>query len=681
MRKALVMTISLLLLGTSYAQAKDMVTDTVKVTATKVEKEIKDVPYTVNVITSDEIASSGATSIAELVKDIPGIQITSTGAAGIFRLNMRGESGSRALIMVDGMKISEQKSMDGAPLLIDPNTIERIEVIKGPASILYGSEAIGGVVNIITKKGGKKPIQGTLSALYDSSNSSYSTSASIYGDYNGFYYRLEGTKTDAGKRIDSDGDTLDNTEYDNSNVSILTGYQNDKFDIAASYSKFDSNNDVYISEDSISAPLTAMYMELPEWSREKTDLKLELKKVSKYIPSIKMVAYKQKTFKEFVNNMDMEVFIPFPPPGSTMAMEYRSNTQNDLETIGTNLQFDIAPADNSLILVGFEYFKDDLTADEDKRTFGATTSTLYTSEAEQQTLAAFINAEQVIADSFILNAGLRYTKVESELTSTNNPSFTEEKTDSADTVGSVSLVYNGIKNISIRSIYAKGFRVPNLQQLFMGTTHGSTGATYSNPDLDEETSNNFEVGARYTTKQINIDIAVFHNQAKNYITTKQLDDGTDDREYTNIDKATTTGVEVMTSLTFGKFTPYVNGAYITRKYEYEDFSTTKNGMPNLTSRFGLRYNDKLGQQFYLNTDIFARYAGEAKEEASDGDIDKTDGYTTINASISGVYQFQDYRKITVTLEGINLGNEDYELALSSIPEPGRYFRFKTSIDF
>ncbi len=88
------------------------------------------------------------------MRDLPGVQITSTGAAGIYRLNLRGESGSRTLLMVDGgVKISEQKSMDGAPpLLIDLNSIERIEVIKGPASVLYGSEAIGGAINVITKK-------------------------------------------------------------------------------------------------------------------------------------------------------------------------------------------------------------------------------------------------------------------------------------------------------------------------------------------------------------------------------------------------------------------------------------------------------------------------------------------------------------------------------------------------
>ena len=70
-------------------------------------------------------------------------------------LSIRGEDAFRTLVMIDGQKISEHKSMSGAPILIDPTEIERIEVIKGPASVLYGSDAIGGAVNIITKERGR----------------------------------------------------------------------------------------------------------------------------------------------------------------------------------------------------------------------------------------------------------------------------------------------------------------------------------------------------------------------------------------------------------------------------------------------------------------------------------------------------------------------------------------------
>ena len=124
------------------------------------------------------------------------------------RINIRGESGARVLILIDGQKVTEQKSMDGAPLLIDPNRIERIEVIKGPASVLYGSEAIGGAVNIITKKGGDRPLEADAHVSFNSSTDGFEEGLSLYGSQGGFDYRVGVTHSDQGDRRAASG-TLD----------------------------------------------------------------------------------------------------------------------------------------------------------------------------------------------------------------------------------------------------------------------------------------------------------------------------------------------------------------------------------------------------------------------------------------------------------------------------------------
>ena len=105
----------------------------------------------ISVITSDDIRRSSARTVGELLEDIPGVQIMNDGTQGLKRLSIRGEDAFRTLVMIDGQKISEHKSMSGAPILIDPTEIERIEVIKGPASVLYGSDAIGGAREIHNK--------------------------------------------------------------------------------------------------------------------------------------------------------------------------------------------------------------------------------------------------------------------------------------------------------------------------------------------------------------------------------------------------------------------------------------------------------------------------------------------------------------------------------------------------
>jgi len=659
----------------AYAQEKQLHTDEVKVTATRSEKVAKEVPMTLSVVTSEDIAKQGASSVGDLLRDVPGVQLSSSGSAGVYRLNLRGESGSRTLVMVDGIKISEQKSMEGAPLLVNINSIERIEVIKGPASVLYGSEAIGGAINIITKKGGERILQGSLSAQYDSGTKGTDTTFSVYGSNKGFYYRAEGSLGNHKDRIDSDGDDMTNTEYDNRDVRFLFGYEGKKFATGIEHSDYKSDNEVRTGMEN--DPDFAMVMDLPEWTRKKTSAYAEFKNLSKYISKIRLDAYKQTTFKKFRNDMFMTVSMG----PMTMDMESLSTTENDLDTTGVNLQANLNPTDTNMLIIGAEYMKDDLDVDDKKMPFGATKYSFYKSEAEQSSTSFFLLDEQMLGEDFILSAGLRYTSIDTELKSTNNPAYDKGDSDSDSTVGSLSIVYTGVKDTALRALYSRGYRTPNLQQLYMGTTHGSDTPTYSDPDLDPETSDNYEVGVRYDNKKFDIDAALFHNKAKDYITTTEtIIDGEDARIYTNVGKATTTGVELTAGYRIGEFRPYINGTYLHRKYEFESFSTTKNGMPEKFGRLGLQY-DKTFSKSFFSSDIYLRYASEAEEESASGSVDSTDSYTTYNLNMNYGYIFKDGRRVMVTAEALNIGNKEYKLALSTLEETGRHFILKLSMDF
>ncbi len=92
--------------------------ETVKVTAARVEQDLMDVNMSVSVITADDIRKSEARSVGELLKDIPGVRINNDGGQGIKRVSIRGEDTFRTLVMIDGQKISEQKSMSGSPMLL-----------------------------------------------------------------------------------------------------------------------------------------------------------------------------------------------------------------------------------------------------------------------------------------------------------------------------------------------------------------------------------------------------------------------------------------------------------------------------------------------------------------------------------------------------------------------------------
>lgn len=150
---ALALSFATLSSGSAYAMETLNAQDVV-VTASRVEKALADVNMSVSVIDRETIERNAqAKTIADLLEStVPGIRIQNDGGQGIDRVSIRGEDAFRTVVMVDGQRISEQKSMSGVPLLIDPSQVERIEVIRGPASVLYGSDAIGGAINIITKK-------------------------------------------------------------------------------------------------------------------------------------------------------------------------------------------------------------------------------------------------------------------------------------------------------------------------------------------------------------------------------------------------------------------------------------------------------------------------------------------------------------------------------------------------
>jgi outer membrane cobalamin receptor len=134
------------------------VLDEIVVTATRVDTTILDSPSAVTVITQKDIADSGATDVAGLLNGTPGVVINDYGAAGAAQsVSLRGSTSNQVLVLLDGIRLNSAR--DGAVDLstIPMEIIDHIEIVRGEQSALWGSSAIGGVINIITKKGGAGP--------------------------------------------------------------------------------------------------------------------------------------------------------------------------------------------------------------------------------------------------------------------------------------------------------------------------------------------------------------------------------------------------------------------------------------------------------------------------------------------------------------------------------------------
>lgn len=678
--RALLVTAGLVLLSCVPAMAAQGEAPTVQlegmtVTATKAERDLKDVPASVSVLTQEDIRRSPANTVGDLLQDIPGVEVFDQSLAGAKRIMMRGESGSRVLILIDGQKISEQKSMDGAALLIGADRIERIEVIKGPASVLYGSEAIGGVVNIITKKGGDRPLQGESTLTYDSSTEGVSSYLSLFGSTKGFNYRLSGTWTDHGDRHTAD-DTLEDSAFMNRDLSAFLSYDWDKVTVGGGYESYWSNINSVTPEGTVDDTLTFFDLDVPVWERDKVNAFVEARDVTDFLARVRLDGFHQYSRKLMLNNMDLHIVMG---PGMAMDRTMRQTTENKQNTTGFTLQTDWTPHEDHYLIAGVETLYDSLDATTDNTTTvdspmpppsgtHTVTTTNYEYDATMQTTAVFLQDEWALPADFALTLGARQTWVTSELEDTNNPDLDEKDTTDSQPVFSAGLTYGGFQDLALRAQFSQGYKAPNLQQLYIGTVHGGSQPTYPNPDLSPETSNNYEVGARYSDGALMVDVAAFLSDAEDYITTTSVTGG---QQFSNVDEAETYGVELETSYSLAAWhlTPYAQGTWMKREFTSGGSSTFKTGHPEFSGRLGVRYDrDFTERGLRLYGDVYARGAVEAKEELSSGDVNTYAPWETLNLSMGCAFGEERQHFVNVSLN--NIFDRKYSMASSSIDEAG-----------
>lgn len=647
----------------------------VAVTATRVEKDLLEVPVSTSYIGQKEIKRSAAESVAELLRDVPGVEVFDNGAGGAKRVSIRGESGQRVLILVDGQKIADQKSMDGSPILVNLSEIESVEVIKGPASVLYGSEAIGGVVKITTKKAGDRPVRLSMGGGFDSSTRGIDGNIALHGKVDGFSYRLSGALSDQGERDSPEG-KLANSAYRYEDTRFKLGYDKGPWSLGAGYQSYDSTVHVHVADSSISSPITAMFLDLPTWSLEKYNAFAEYKGGGALV-KVRGDAYWQRTLKDFQNNISMSMM-------TGHKRQLNVTTNNDQQTVGGSLQGDFAPAQDHYLIAGLDWTGDGLEAKErryqtDNRIKPYLSDSTYRYEGDLRTMALFAQDEWQFHPKLALTAGLRHTWVDSELSRSTNPSISTRDMSDSHLVGSLGLVYRPTKELSLRALAGQGYRAPSLQQLYIGTVHGSSSATYPNPDLKPETSDSVEVGLRRVGKDWLVDLGLFASQAEDYITTMPYGGG---QRYANVDGAETYGLELHAEYTLAAcaLTPYVTGTVSRRQFKYEGGSTWDTGLPPLWGRLGLRHERAINPGVQWWGDLFARAATSTDQLDTDsGETVTYDSWVTANLA-SGV-SFGPRGDYKVSMELGNLLDASYTTASESIPAAGRYLVVRWSMEF
>jgi vitamin B12 transporter len=593
----------------------------VVVTATRTEVPLEELGVSATVITEEEIKRRQATDVLDLLREVAGIHVMRTGArGGMTSLFFRGGENNYTLVLIDGVQVNEAGGFYDFSTLTTDN-IERIEIIRGPQSALYGSDAIGGVIHIMTKRGAGRP---TLKLL--TSNGARSENGHYIGEH-GFSlwggepwigYSLSYSRIDDQGILDKNNHFLNNT--------------------------FSGRVDLYPSEKmemTFTVRANDTHFEFPtEFGGDRVD---------RVFPGLDPDQYQKK--KDITAGVSM-VYTPFSwwenvvhlglhwvdqrfndPPDAESLMDASPGSSSDsLETRGTfDYHINIMPPEieglvKSIVTVGYEFERETLDLDSiytlrfGPLPFGVFVST-ESIDVDRTNHASYLQAQISLWERLHLTAGFR-VEVNSEFGTDVNPR--------------ASVAYE-IKETGtkIRGSIGTGIKEPTFFENFGGF------GTVGNPDLDPERTFSWELGVdqRLFGGALTMGFTYFQNQYEDmiaFIPTPFPPPAVLPPNYQNIQEAESWGVEFM-----ARYRPGF-GLTIGASYTFVDTKVTDSGgLTNLFFQEGkelLRRPNHSGSLFVdwlwrgLNIHLTATYVGE-----------RDDNLYRLTPGPFGFYQFLSQR--------------------------------------
>lgn len=617
--------------------------DEINVTGTGLPTEVLNSPASVTVVTAEEIADLPPRSVASVLSDVPGIRVDEQ---GIERIRIRGESSQRVAILIDGQRVSDHTTY-GTPILISPTEIERIEVVRGPSSVVSGNRAIGGVINIITKRGADAPLEVTASAGYLGGNDGYRGSLSAAGTVGNFDYRLSFSKSHLNDRETPDGPLVP-SGGDDRDIHAFLGYRLNNHYFGLRARDFDLSADVFTGDPDFQ-------ISLPKRDLRKYSAFYEGSDLTPWMSFLKVDAYTQKIDRQFRND------VTFAAGPATMNVVSTSDDEQTTSGLRATANLEFAPGHRTV--VGFEYEDDRLVADKSTARsmippFSPPSVTTRFSDATIRTAGAF-GQHEITTGNLITTAGVRYYNVKSDLDQYLVDGVAEPSQSNNDDrfLGSLGFVYLLPNETTVRANISQGYTYPSLSELFLTTTAGG-GTTLGNPNLKPETATNYELGLRMNQPGIVLDTALFYTQSRDYIARINTGVPRVDR-YENVDNVDSWGFEVAAEFDpgwLGGIRPYLVLSNVTREFSYQSGLVTKDsGTPAWTGSAGLRSEWTAGS-VDGTWDLFVRGESNAvQRNDADTIVEQTAGWTTVNLRGSAALT----RNVDLTFEIDNIFDRTY----------------------
>ena len=572
------------------------------VTATRTESKMVDVPVNTTVISAEKIADRHYLDVADVLKDVPGATVMDTGV-GAYEKKVVLNGDERVLVLVDGKRVNiDMGTMSRASYdlnqMPDVSLIERIEVVKGHGGALYGSDAVGGVVNIITKKVDHsygKVSMGFGSHQARDAKAMYTIKEGKTGvmvaasKYKQGYHEYKDAKTEANKRWPAA------STYENEKVSVKLSQElseTSNLELGYDFSKFEG--------------------------------------VRSYSTKAKSASFSNKKTNDFyakynwtVNDKD-QGFIQLY---RNKYDYYNAGDMYETDT-GFEAQQNITLSDNNRLVVGASY-----------RKAKALNATSYTAEKSINNKAVFVSDQWEFAPSWTLDAGVRYDK---------------HSTAGSKTTWSAGLNKKFDENSHAYFNWGQVFKAPTLDDLYYYSYYYDdrnkyTYESYGNPNLKPEKGDTWTIG--YGTKiadKTSVNISYFQSKLEDAIdwdTTYSANGSVSIAR--NVDKQKKNGMELSVAHELNdNWDLEASYTYIRVKNNEHGSGYVRdaNYIPNMY-RFGVRYHDDL-----WNADLFLRGGSGADKSAY---VDSK--YMTLDMSVA----YKATKDLSFYAKGYNLFNKAY----------------------
>ena len=451
----------------------------------------------IELIKSKDIASIGTPTFTEAIASLPGVDMIAKGT-GVAKPVIRGLSMTNILMLNNGVKMENFQFSENHPFLIDEFGIDRIEIIKGPASLLYGSDAVGGVINVLKEKPapiGK--ILGDYNMQFHSNTQGIISNLGIKGSSESVFWGLRGGIKSHTDYIDGTGDYIPNTRFNENSFKANLGI-NKSFGLFRLY--YDYNQPKLGMCVGPAVPLTT------EKGREN---KLWYQDLTNHIISTRNTLFPGKYKIDLnaacqMNNRRLQTDENKP---------FFEMVNMDLNTFSYEVKTYLPSTANSEYIVGLQ------GANKTNKNNEAPNHIL--PDADVNDFSVFGLVQHAFFEKLKVQAGIRYdfrsisTKAETNKKAVN--------TDYGNVSASLGATYKVNENILLRTNFASAYRTPNIAEL---TQNGMHGARYEqgNPELKSQRSYEADLSTHFHSKYVMVDISGFYHSINNYIFIAPTDD-------------------------------------------------------------------------------------------------------------------------------------------------------------